>query len=58
MQYSEPKSEEQQTLKKLIDYHTVDVAIGAIGIPINICLLAIFFSKRSFFRQNMVIVGP
>ncbi|KAI6213627.1 hypothetical protein M3Y94_00172400 [Aphelenchoides besseyi] len=44
------------TLKKLILYHSVDVWIGSIGSALNIVLLAVFFSKRTFFQQNMLLV--
>lgn len=49
-----PKTEEHETLKRLIAYHTIDIWIGSIGVFLNLCLLSAFFSKRTFFRQNVV----
>ncbi|KAI6229786.1 G-PROTEIN-RECEP-F1-2 domain-containing protein [Aphelenchoides fujianensis] len=48
--------EARNTLEKLILYHSVDVWIGAIGSVLNLFLLFVFCSKRTFFRQNMMFV--
>ncbi|KAI6189839.1 G-PROTEIN-RECEP-F1-2 domain-containing protein [Aphelenchoides bicaudatus] len=51
-----PKTEEHETLKRLIAYHTIDIWIGSIGVFLNLCLLSVFFSKRTFLRQNVMLV--